>query len=405
MKIAVIGGGPAGMLAAIEIAKAGKEVVLFEKNEKTGKKLFITGKGRCNITNNCTEEEFLKNVISNPKFLYRAIYSFPCNATMDFFENLGVPLKTERGNRVFPQSDKSSDILKALNRALEKSKVKVRLNTEVKDIVKEENGFTLLSTHKENFDGVVIATGGITYTQTGSTGDGYKFAREFGHTIVKPVGVLNAMISSEKLNLAGLTLKNVLFKVLKGKKTLYAEQGELLFTHNGISGPVVLSASSCIARENFKELKFYIDLKPALTNEVLDNRVLRDFEANKNRDFGNSLNGLLPLSMIPVVIRRTGISPNKKVNSITKEERAKLVDVLKNFEVKVVALADDNFGIITQGGINVKEINPSNMMSKLVENLFFVGEALDVDAFTGGFNLQIALSTGYLCGKYIGENL
>ncbi|MBR2324047.1 MAG: aminoacetone oxidase family FAD-binding enzyme, partial [Clostridia bacterium] len=368
-------------------------------------KLFITGKGRCNITNNCTEEEFLKNVISNPKFLYRAIYSFPCNATMDFFENLGVPLKTERGNRVFPQSDKSSDILKALNRALEKSKVKVRLNTEVKDIVKEENGFTLLSTHKENFDGVVIATGGITYTQTGSTGDGYKFAREFGHTIVKPVGVLNAMISSEKLNLAGLTLKNVLFKVLKGKKTLYAEQGELLFTHNGISGPVVLSASSCIARENFKELKFYIDLKPALTNEVLDNRVLRDFEANKNRDFGNSLNGLLPLSMIPVVIRRTGISPNKKVNSITKEERAKLVDVLKNFEVKVVALADDNFGIITQGGINVKEINPSNMMSKLVENLFFVGEALDVDAFTGGFNLQIALSTGYLCGKYIGENL
>lgn len=405
MKIAVIGGGPAGMLAAIEIAKAGKEVVLFEKNEKTGKKLFITGKGRCNITNNCTEEEFLKNVISNPKFLYRAIYSFPCNATMDFFENLGVPLKTERGNRVFPQSDKSSDILKALNRALEKSKVKVRLNTEVKDIVKEENGFTLLSTHKENFDGVVIATGGITYTQTGSTGDGYKFATEFGHTIVKPVGVLNAMISSEKLNLAGLTLKNVLFKVLKGKKTLYAEQGELLFTHNGISGPVVLSASSCIARENFKELKFYIDLKPALTNEVLDNRVLRDFEANKNRDFGNSLNGLLPLSMIPVVIRRTGISPNKKVNSITKEERAKLVDVLKNFEVKVVALADDNFGIITQGGINVKEINPSNMMSKLVENLFFVGEALDVDAFTGGFNLQIALSTGYLCGKYIGENL
>ncbi|MBR6693031.1 MAG: NAD(P)/FAD-dependent oxidoreductase [Clostridia bacterium] len=405
MKIAVIGGGPAGMLAAIEIAKAGKEVVLFEKNEKTGKKLFITGKGRCNITNNCTEEEFLKNVISNPKFLYRAIYSFPCNATMDFFENLGVPLKTERGNRVFPQSDKSSDILKALNKALEKSKVKVRLNTEVKDIVKEEDGFTVLSTHKESFDGVVIATGGITYTQTGSTGDGYKFATEFGHTIVKPVGVLNAMISSEKLNLAGLTLKNVLFKVSKGKKTLYAEQGELLFTHNGISGPVVLSASSCIARENFKELKFYIDLKPALTNEVLDNRVLRDFESNKNRDFGNSLNGLLPLSMIPVVIRRTGISPNKKVNSITKEERAKLVDVLKNFEVKVVALADDNFGIITQGGINVKEINPSNMMSKLVENLFFVGEALDVDAFTGGFNLQIALSTGYLCGKYIGENL
>lgn len=405
MKIAVIGGGPAGMLAAIEIAKAGKEAVLFEKNEKTGKKLFITGKGRCNITNNCTEEEFLKNVISNPKFLYRAIYSFPCNATMDFFENLGVSLKTERGNRVFPQSDKSSDILKALNRALEKSKVKVRLNTEVKDIVKEENGFTLLSTHKENFDGVVIATGGITYTQTGSTGDGYKFAREFGHTIVKPVGVLNAMISSEKLNLAGLTLKNVLFKVLKGKKTLYSEQGELLFTHNGISGPVVLSASSCIARENFKELKFYIDLKPALTNEVLDNRVLRDFESNKNRDFGNSLNGLLPLSMIPVVVRRTGISPTKKVNSITREERAKLVDVLKNFEVKVISLADDNFGIITQGGVSVKEINPSNMMSKLVENLFFVGEALDVDGFTGGFNLQIALSTGYLCGKYIGENL
>lgn len=405
MSICVIGGGPSGMMTAIECARLGKEVVIIEKNEKTGKKLYITGKGRCNITNDCDEKEFLDAINTNRKFLYSAAYSYTSADAMSFFEGLGVPLKTERGNRVFPASDKSSDILKAYNKALDKYGVTVKLNEEVLEIEKKGDVFAV-KTNKNSylFDKVVIATGGITYPQTGSTGDGYKFAKGFGHGIIKPVGVLNGLVTRERPKLAGLTLKNVAFTVEKNGKVIYSELGELLFTHKGISGPIVLTVSSKIADENFNELSAYIDLKPALSKEQLDARILRDFEANKNKTFRYSLDKLLPQRLIDEVIERSGIDREKRVNSITKKEREKLVDTLKRFKTTVVSLEDDALAIITKGGVDVKDINPKTMQSSKVEGLFFVGEVLDVDAKTGGFNLQIANASGALCGRFLGGN-
>lgn len=405
MTVCVIGGGPSGMMTAIECARLGKEVVIIEKNEKTGKKLYITGKGRCNITNDCDEKEFLDAVNTNSKFLYSAAYSYTSSDAMSFFEGLGVPLKTERGNRVFPASDKSSDILKAYNKALDKYGVTVKLNEEVLEIEKKGDVFAV-KTNKNSylFDKVVIATGGITYPQTGSTGDGYKFAKSFGHEIKKPIGVLNGLITRERPKLAGLTLKNVTFTVEKNGKVIYSELGELLFTHKGISGPIVLTASSKIAGENFNELSAYIDLKPALSKEQLDARILRDFESNKNKTFRYSLDKLLPQRLIDEVIERSGIDREKRVNSITKKEREKLVDTLKRFKTTVVSLEDDALAIITKGGVDVKGVNPKTMQSSKVEGLFFVGEVLDVDAKTGGFNLQIANASGVVCGRFLGGN-
>ncbi len=403
MRICVIGGGPSGMMTAIECAKKGKDVVIIEKNEKTGKKLFITGKGRCNITNDCDEKEFLDNINTNRKFLYSAAYSYTSANAMSFFEGLGVPLKTERGNRVFPVSDKSSDILKAYNKALDKCGVTVKLNEEVLSVEKFGDIFEVETNKgKYKFDKVVVATGGITYRQTGSTGDGYKFAENFGHKIIKPIGVLNGLITKEKPNLAGLTLKNVSFTVEKKGKEIFSELGELLFTHKGISGPIVLTASSKIAGENMSELSSYIDLKPALSYEQLDNRILRDFEVNKNKTFRYALDKLLPQRLIDEVIERSGIDREKRVNSITKKEREKLIETLKKFKVTIERLEDDNLAIITKGGVDVKAINPKTMQSNLVEGLFFVGEVLDVDAKTGGFNLQIANASGALCGRFLG---
>lgn len=404
MKVAVIGGGPSGMMAAIKIAYSGKEVDLYEKNEKTGKKLYITGKGRCNITNDCDEETFLKNVVSNAKFLYKAIYTFSTTRTMEFFKKQNVPLKVERGNRVFPLSDKSNDILKAFNYALKKSGVNVHLNSKVDKIEKSDNSFSVYCKEKKTeYDVVVVATGGITYKQTGSTGDGYAFAKKFSHSIVKPIGVLNGIVLNDDFDLAGLSLKNVTFNVEKNSKLIYSEMGEMLFTHRGISGPIVLSASSVIAREDVKNLKSYIDLKPALSYETLNERLLRDFKNNQNKQFKSALIELLPTRLISEVVKKTQVLPTKQLNSITKEERERLIGVLKSFSVRIKGLEDENLGIITAGGVNIKEINPQNMQSKLVENLFFVGEVLDVDAYTGGFNLQIALATGYTCGEYIGK--
>ena len=403
MRTAVIGGGPSGMMAAIECARLGGVVTLFEKNEKTGKKLYITGKGRCNITNDCDREDFLSAMNVNPKFMFSAINSFTPQNAMEFFERLGVRLKVERGGRVFPSSDKSSDILKAYNKALEEFGVTVKLCEEVSSIKKIGSAFALSTKKGEyEFDKVVVATGGITYPQTGSTGDGYRFAEAFGHKIKKPIGVLNGIKTKEKLDLAGLTLKNVVLTIEKNGKTLFSELGELLFTHSGISGPLALTASSKIARENFSELSLYIDLKPALSKETLDKRVLRDFENGKNKTFRYSLDKLLPQRLIDEVIKKSAIDKEKRVNSITKKERERLVDALKKFSLAISSLEDDALAIITSGGVDVKEIDPKTMGSTKCSGLFFVGEVLDVDAKTGGYNLQIANATGALCGKHIG---
>ena len=401
--IIIIGGGAAGSFAAITAARMDRTVTLLEKNEKIGRKLRITGKGRCNVTNNCTWQEAMNSVPVNPRFLYSAFSGFQPQDVMNFFEELGVPLKTERGNRVFPLSDKSSDILKAYNKALQKYAVEVKLNEKVLTIEKVERGFEVKTDKNEYFfDKVVVATGGITYPQTGSTGDGYKFAERFGHEIKKPIGVLNGLITKEKPDLAGLTLKNVTFTIEKKDKVIYSELGELLFTHKGISGPIVLTASSKIAEENFTELFSYIDLKPALSFEQLDARILRDFEENKNKSFKGALDKLLPQRLIDEVVKRCGIDRNKKVNSITKKEREALTKTLKKFVVTITSLEDDSLAIITKGGVDVREIDPKTMQSIKCEGLYFVGEVLDVDAKTGGFNLQIANASGALCGRAIG---
>lgn len=408
-KVVVVGGGAAGMMAAIFAARNGNQVTIIEKNNKLGKKLFITGKGRCNITNACDVEELFQSVISNPKFLYGAFYGFNSYDVINFFEELGLRTKIERGNRVFPLSDKSSDVIAALQDELERLDVTIRFNSEVSEVLIKDNVFKGIRLKDEkdiiHADKVIIATGGLSYKATGSTGDGYRFAKEMGHTVTKLYPSLVPM-NVQEINIAkdlqGLSLKNIHISMYSKNKEIYSDFGELLFTHFGISGPVILSASSyCIPYLENKDLVLSIDLKPALTKEQLDTRVLRDFTEFTNKQFKNALDQLLPQKLIPVIITLSKIDPEKKVNLITREERLRLIDLLKGLEFHIISFREYNEAVITKGGIKVKEINPATMESKLVSNVFFAGEVLDLDALTGGFNLQIAWSTAYLAGNAV----
>lgn len=409
-RIIVVGGGPAGMFAAIAATQNGNEVTLLEKNEKLGKKLFITGKGRCNITNASDMEVLFSNVVTNSKFLYSAFYTCDNQRVVDFFESNGLRTKIERGNRVFPVSDHSSDVIATLQRVLKEKEVNVMLHTEVKSLMSSENqitGVRLANGRELKADKVVVATGGFSYQTTGSTGDGYRFAKELGHSVtdIRPSLVPFCTLEPYVTNMQGLSLKNVEVRIYNGKKLLYHEFGEMLFTHFGVSGPLILSASAALKPSiTDKKLHMEIDIKPALSEEQLDKRILREFEAAKNKQFKNSINGLFPSKMIPVMLELSGIDPDKKVNEITKEERLSFVHLMKAFPITLNGLRDFKEAIITKGGIKVKEINPSTMESKLVKNLYFCGEVLDLDAMTGGYNLQIAWSTGYLAGLNAGEN-
>ena len=409
-KVIIVGGGAAGMMAAVTAAENGKEVELFEKNDKLGKKLFITGKGRCNITNAADIEEFFPAVSSNPKFLYSAFYSFTNSQTIDFFENLGVRTKVERGGRVFPESDHSSDVIRALEREMEQLGVKINLNAEVKELLPEKpdedgkmsvRGIVLSSGKKVYGDAVIVATGGISYPSTGSTGDGFRFAGKCGHKVTELSPSLVPMEVKEWYagELMGLSLRNIEIRITDGKKKLYQEFGEMLFTHYGVTGPVILSASSIVGKRlKQTELTLHIDLKPALTEEQLDKRVLREFEGNHNRQFKNAVDSLFPAKLRPVMVELSGIPEGKKVHEITKEERRSFVRLIKDFTMTLTGLRGYNEAIITKGGVSVREIDPGTMASKLVDGLYFAGEVLDLDAVTGGYNLQIAWSTGYLAG-------
>lgn len=401
--VIVIGGGAAGMMAAISAAMCGHKVSLYEKNEKLGKKIYITGKGRCNVTNACDTEELFGKIVTNKKFMYSAIYTFDNNMVQAFFEENGCPLKIERGNRVFPVSDKSYDVINALEAKMKEVGVNIYLNHTVSDII-VDNGVAkgIVIANKKLFaDGIVVATGGYSYPTTGSTGDGHAIAKKHGHKITKCVPALVPFNVKEEWvkDLQGLSLRNVNVRIKDNNKILYEDFGELLFTHFGVSGPTVLSASSyVIDLIRTKELELSIDLKPALNEQQLDERILRDFEENKNRNFSNALDKLLPKSLIPVIIERSEINPDRKVNEIKKDERKGLVRLIKNFDLTLISLRGFNEAIITHGGIDVKEIDPGTMESKLIKGLYFAGEILDVDAVTGGYNLQIAWSTGFLSG-------
>lgn len=407
MRVLVVGGGPAGMMAAIQAAKQGNTVTLLEQNEKLGKKLFITGKGRCNVTNDCDVTELFDSVVSNKKFLYSAFYSFSNQDVKDFFEEQGLRLKVERGRRVFPASDKSSDVIKALGNALKKLEVKIRLRTRVDKVLTENDivcGVRLSDGECLNADKVILATGGVSYKSTGSDGSGLAMAEKLGHQVTKLRPGLVGMCTKEDWvrDMQGLTLKNVAVSIGKkqGKKPLYEDFGELLFTHYGVSGPMILSASSRLGDELEKEdLYIKIDLKPALSKEQLDSRILRDFEERKNADLSNAMVHLLPKSMIPVMLHVCGLDPAKKVNEVTRGEREQLVKGMKEFPLTLNGLRDIQEAIITRGGVTVKEVDPSTMESKIVKNLCLAGEMLDLDALTGGYNLQIAWSTGYLAGQ------
>lgn len=397
-KIAVIGGGAAGMMASIFAARRGMEVHVYEKNEKTGKKLYITGKGRCNLTNACDMEELLESVKSNKKFLYSAFYGFTNQDAYDFFEAEGLKLKVERGNRVFPMSDRSADVLDTLRRAMRLAGVQVHLNTEVKSVRKQEDGFTLQLADKtlEQADKVIVATGGISYESTGSTGDGYRFAESFGLKVTDCVPSLVPFNVKEDWvkELQGLSLKNVSIKILDGKKRLYEDFGEMMFTHFGVTGPLILTASSVCARKiREKQVKLILDLKPALSKEQLDARILREFDANANKQFRNVLPSFLPSKLVGVMYELCGIEPEKRIHDITKEERERFLSCMKELELTVTGLRGYNEAIITKGGVSVKEIDPGTMECKNIPGLYFIGEVLDLDAVTGGFNLQIAWST------------
>ncbi len=414
-KVIVVGGGPAGMFAAIAAAENGHQVLLLEKNEKLGKKLFITGKGRCNITNSSDMEVLFQSVVTNRKFLYSAFYAYDNQMVIDFFEQAGLSVKNERGNRIFPVSDHSSDVIAALQRTLKKDGVEIRLFSEVRTLLYQDTpegdrqvcGVQLSNGEKLAADDVIVATGGFSYQTTGSTGDGYRFAKEAGHTVTAicpslvPFNVKEAYVRQ----MQGLSLKNVNVRIYNGKKKLYDEFGEMLFTHFGVSGPLILTASAMLKPDLTKQpLHMEIDLKPALTEEQLDKRLLKDFEEAKNRQFKNSIGRLFPAKMIPVILELSGIDPDKKVNEITKEERQQFLHLIKAFPMTLNGVRDFNEAIITKGGIKVSEVNPSTMESKLVKNLYFCGEVLDLDAVTGGFNLQIAWSTGHLAGSCIEYN-
>jgi predicted Rossmann fold flavoprotein len=409
-KIVVVGAGPAGILAAIKASEQGNEVIILEKNEKIGKKLFITGKGRCNITNACDTSDFFESVVSNPKFLYSAIYNFDNHQMIQFIEELGCKTKVERGERVFPVSDHSSDVISALKRELNKQGIRVFYHAKVGSLLVEDELIkgVKLSTGKEFYaDKVLVATGGISYPLTGSTGDGYRFAESVGHTIVPYKPALSALDLKGHIHkkLQGLSLRNISLRLVCNEKVIYEDFGELLFTHFGVSGPVILSASSYLAKNGIeKDYEIQIDLKPALSDEQLDKRILREFETKKNKEFKNAITKMFPSKMIPIIIELSEIDPYKKVHEITKEERALFLEQIKKLSFKVKNIHTIDEAIITQGGVSVKEINPSTMESKKIKGLYFAGEVLDVDALTGGYNLQIAWSTGYLAGEEMGGN-
>lgn len=440
-KVIIIGGGAAGMMAAIAAAEAGSRVCLIEKNEKLGKKLFITGKGRCNVTNAGDAESFFDNVRKNSKFLYSAFYGYDNRTVMDFLEKAGCPLKTERGDRVFPVSDHSSDIIGAFQRELKRQGVEILLNTEVQELVLEEEpenekpvrmenesrvareegkaggekektrikGVRLKNGRILSADSCIVCTGGLSYPSTGSTGDGFRFARETGHGVEECRPSLVPFTVKEKWcrQLMGLSLKNVSVSLMRGEKELYQGFGEMLFTHFGVSGPLILSASSYYgegkkgkgSKEACKESILYIDLKPALDLEQLDRRILRDFEENKNKQFKNALGKLFPAKLIPVMVELSGIHPEKAVNEITREERRAFVNLIKKLSLTITGIRGYDEAVITRGGVSVKDVNPSTMESKKVKGVYFAGEVLDLDALTGGFNLQIAWSTGHLAGE------
>ena len=402
MKVIIIGGGPAGMLAAIKSKKEKNQVTIIEKNKILGKKMLITGKGRCNITSGVDMSEFIKNVPSNGKFLYSSFKNF---TNKDILKLLNIPVKLERGNRYFPVSDKAKDVVDALEKEL--SGVEIVTNTSATEIITKNNEAIGVKTNKGDYfaDKIILATGGKSYPLTGSTGDGYEMAKKLGHTItqIKPALVPLVAKKESKIQcqqMQGLSLRNVGLKLFNNNKLIYEDFGEMLFTHYGVTGPIILSASSHLVKQELKNPKIEIDLKPALTDEKLDERILRDFETEKNKEFRNSLDQLLPQKMIPVILEILQI--NKKVNEVKKVERQKLVRTLKHFSIEIEGFRDISEAIITSGGINVKEINPKTMESKLIKNLYFAGEIIDVDAYTGGFNLQIAYSTGYTAG--IGVN-
>lgn len=404
-KVAVIGAGASGLMAAYAAAANGNDVTVFEKNEKSGKKIYITGKGRCNVTHSCEPSEFLLNVVNNSKFLSSAIYGFSPEDCINFFENGGVKLKEERGARIFPVSDKASDITKCLENYCKSSGVKFNFNEKILKItVLHSTMFDIITSKSQySFDKVIVCTGGLSYPSTGSDGDGYNFARSAGHQIVplkQALCGLNLKGAFYK-QLQGLTLKNINLSVYCGSKKIKELFGELLFTHFGISGPVILSASSLINRLDMNKVKLLLDLKPALTAEMLDKRLLRDFEAYKNKSVANCLKELLPAAIIEETLKRSGIEGNLRTNSVTREQRARLLTTVKNFDMLVSSLRDFSEAIVTSGGVDVNEINPKTMESKLVKGLYFCGEVLDVDGFTGGFNLQIAFSTGYAAGNSI----
>ena len=404
-KVIIVGGGAAGMAAAIGAGRNNHQVIVYEKNEKLGKKIYITGKGRCNITNASDMETILANVVSNRKFLYSAFYGFTNEDMIQLLEKRGCKTKVERGNRVFPVSDKASDVIHTLAREMEALGVEVKLRTKVTSLMVEDGtcvGVVLEGGKKVYADDVIVCTGGLSYHTTGSTGDGYTFAENCGHTITELSPALVPFNTKEEWarQLQGLSLKNISVQMKQGKKVLYESFGEMLFTHYGVSGPAILSGSSVVAKKIKKEpIQLIIDLKPALTEEQLDARMLREFDEFKNKQFKNSLVHLYPSKLIPVIIELSGISPEKKINEILKEERLTLVHLTKNLVLTLHSLRDYNEAIITQGGISVKEINPTTMESKLVSHLYFAGEVLDLDAFTGGYNLQIAWSTGYAAGN------
>ena len=402
-EVIVIGAGPAGIMAAIHASKK-HNVTILDGNDRIGKKLFITGKGRCNVTNSKDISEFFDYIPGNPHFLYSALYSYTNEDTMNFFENVGIKLKVERGGRVFPMSDKSSDIIKGLSIGLKESNVQVKLNSKVTNIIYDANkivGVEINNSTKLYGDYFIIATGGASYPLTGSRGEGQKFAKKLGHTIIelKPSLVPIELNESWLKDLMGLSLKNISLSILKNNKVLYKNQGEMLFTNYGISGPLVLSGSRYVKNEGNYEAA--IDLKPALNESELDKRIQKDFLKYQNKEFKNALDDLLPKKLIPLIINLSNIPLDKKVNVITKEERKKLLHILKDLRVKIKGLRPIEEAIVTAGGVNTLEIDPSTMKSKIISNLSFAGEVIDVDAFTGGYNVQIALSTGYIAGNSI----
>lgn len=402
--VVIVGGGAAGLMAAYSASKEGKNVILLERNEKLGKKIYITGKGRCNLTNDVLPNEFFPNVVSNNKFLFGCINTFSPKDLIELFNKLGLELKTERGNRVFPLSDKASDVTKTLEKALVNNGVDIRLNCKVNSIVFDGDKVCGVQTDVGiiNADSVIICTGGISYPLTGSDGDGYKFAKNSGHNLVdlRPALVGIELKGEDYKQVQGLPLKNVSLTAKMGEKVLYSEFGEMLFTHFGISGPIVLSCSSIINRKDLQNVNVFIDLKPALSEEVLDKRLIKEFKENNLKDLSTAMRTLMPKNLIDIVARQARVSLSKKCAEITAEERQRLLFSIKNLMFSVKKLRPIEEAIVTAGGVDVKQINPKTMESKLVKNLYFAGEVLDVDAFTGGFNLQIAFSTGYVAGLY-----